>query len=611
MSGHGQRRQDRGTVKHRLRTWLAYERARGVWPKRLLLLVGGVFLLGGVWIVVTGVLAARAAQHVESDLIQAQNVVSSGQLDRVGFLSADVAEQAHRAHVLTTGPAWWIAATIPFLGAPAEVVRGATSASDQLGSSTVPILIELADQLSPRKLRRGGNSISLAPLIAAAPRLTEAAAAVDGATRTLADLPQATWLHPVDSVRQRLGAELSTVGGYVDAADRTAQVLPAMAGATTPQRYFVGLQNEAELRGTGGLPGAFAIMLADHGSVTFSHVESDVALLPAGSGDLITTGLDFGAAYQAAWGPSGPTSLYPNSNLSPDFPYAAQVWAAMWQEVSGEQVNGAIAMDPTVLSYFLAVTGPAALPDGTPVTAQNVVSLSEKDEYALYPDPLARKNFLVDLIHATDAMLLSGAGSPAQLVQAGVRAAKEQRLMIWAADPTIEKVLAGTGFGGSVPRGSQPFAGLVLNNTASGKLDYYLTRLLSYQRTGCGVTRDVLVTITLTNNAPASGLPSYVTTRYDSNAAEAKPGDNRLLVEYLATSGAQLLSATVDGHAATVGMLTESGHPAFRYDLELPRGRTATIVLHLREPAASGLPVIWRQPGVAPLAVSSFNQPCG
>jgi hypothetical protein len=352
-------------------------------------------------------------------------------------------------------------------------------------------------------------------------------------------------------------------------------------------------------------------MLADHGSVTFTHFESDLALLPAGSGNLIDTGLDFGAEYQAAWGPSGPTSLYPNSNLSPDFPYAAQVWAVMWQKVSGEQVNGAIAMDPTVLSYFLAVTGPAMLSDGTPITARNIVSLAEKDEYALYPDPLARKNFLVDLIHVTDAKLLSGAGDAAQLVQAGVRAAKEQRLMIWTADPRIEKVLSGTGFGGALPRSSQPFAGLVLNNTASGKLDYYLSRSLSHQRTGCGRTRDVLVTITLTNNAPASGLPSYVTRRYDSNAGKAKPGDNRMLVDYLATSGAQLLSATVDGQAATVGMLTESERPAFRYDLELPQGKTATIVLHLREPAASGTPVIWRQPGVTPLAVSSFNQPCG
>jgi hypothetical protein len=34
-------------------------------------------------------------------------------------------------------------------------------------------------------------------------------------------------------------------------------------------------------------------------------------------------------------------------------------------------------------------------------------------------------------------------------------------------------------------------------------------------------------------------------------------------------------------------------------------------VLHLREPAGTGDPIIWRQPGVTPMAVTAFSQPCG
>jgi len=59
----------------------------------------------------------------------------------------------------------------------------------------------------------------------------------------------------------------------------------------------------------------------------------------------------------------------------------------------------------------------------------------------------------------------------------------------------------------------------------------------TWRRTGCGSTRQTTVTITLTNNAPASGLSPYVTGRIDSHSYPVKRGDNRLEVSYLATQG--------------------------------------------------------------------------
>ena len=63
--------------------------------------------------------------------------------------------------------------------------------------------------------------------------------------------------------------------------------------------------------------------------------------------------------------------------------------------------------------------------------------------------------------------------------------------------------------------------------------------------------------------------------------------------------------------ATTSGALDVLGHPVYRMDLELPRGTTQTVVLHLQEPAIQGNPVIWRQPGVTPEAVTAFAQPGG
>lgn len=571
--------------------------------------MGTILLVGVAWIVVTAFLVDRAAHRIAADLQQARVLASNGDLAGAHSFSADLTRQSRLAHRLSTGPAWWAASVVPYLGRPVQVLRGSADAADQIGSAVVPQLVDIAAQLAPGKLHPTGDSIDVAPIIAAAPRLHTAAGALRSASELLAGLPSSTWLSAADQLHRTFTAQVGLVDGYVTAADRTAQVLPSMVGSSSPKRYFVGLQNEAELRGTGGVPGAFAILVADHGTITFTHFESDQTLLPAATGQLINTGLGFGPAYDAAWGPSLPTQLYVNSNLSPNFPYAAQIWASMWEKVSGEHVDGAIALDPTALSYFLAVTGPAALPTGGLVSASTVVSLTEKDEYVLYPNLDVRKQFLVGLIHATDAQLISGKGNPQQLVSAAATAGTEHRLLIWSSDPAVEAVLRQSSFGGALPGGSLPFSGVVVNNLAAGKLDYYLGRALTLQRTGCGSTRDVLVTIGLTNGAPAAGLPPYVDTRLDSMAASAKPGDNRLLVDYFATAGAQLLSATLDGNAVSVGVLQESGHPVFRYDLELPQGQTQTIVLHLREPAGP-LPTVWQQPGVSAMAIKYYDQAC-
>jgi hypothetical protein len=147
-------------------------------------------------------------------------------------------------------------------------------------------------------------------------------------------------------------------------------------------------------------------------------------------------------------------------------------------------------------------------------------------------------------------------------------------------------------------------------NGGGNKLDYYLDRSLTWQRTGCGPTRQTTVTMTLTNNAPARGLPPYVTGRYDDRSYKVKPGDSRLAVSYFATQGAVMHNVTVAGRPARGRIGTELGHPVYNIDLELPRGASRTIVLQLSEPAGTGKPIVLRQPLVRPLKVTLNDAVC-
>ncbi|HEX7535944.1 MAG TPA: DUF4012 domain-containing protein, partial [Dermatophilaceae bacterium] len=352
-----------------------------------------------------------------------------------------------------------------------------------------------------------------------------------------------------------------------------------------------------------------AIVEANHGKLRFTRMENNTRL----SG--ISATVNFGPDYQQLYSGAATTSLFVNGNLSPHFPYAAQIWASMWKKYSGQKVDGVLAVDPTALGYLLAVTGPATLPDKSQITGANAVALTQSTNYAKFGGLSAsaieqRKAYQLDIASASSKKILAARGDPTGLLQAAGRAAGERRVLVWSADPAVQADLAHTSVAGIIPTTTAPYVGLSIVNEGGNKLDYYLDRSVTWQAAGCGPTRRTTVTITLTNNAPASGLSPYVTSRSDSHSYPVKPGDNRLDVTYLATQGALMDSVTVGGKPDTASIGAERGHPVYTVDLELPRGTSRTIVLHLVEPAGTGAPIVLRQPLVRPLEVTLKDAVC-
>jgi hypothetical protein len=134
---------------------------------------------------------------------------------------------------------------------------------------------------------------------------------------------------------------------------------------------------------------------------------------------------------------------------------------------------------------------------------------------------------------------------------------------------------------------------------------------MSYQRTGCSAGSTAVATLKLTNGAPRSGLPSYVTTWATTPPKGIKPGDNLLLVTYYASTGATIRSVTVDGKPITLASATENGLVTVSLALLLPVGSTHTISVTTTEPAASSPVQILRQPLALPLHVDVSGDRCG
>jgi hypothetical protein len=522
--------------------------------------------------------------------------------------SADLEQHAHRTNQLTSGPIWALAAALPG-GEPLQTIRGISAGVDTLGHEALPLLVDASQRLDPRTLRRPDGSIDIARIAAVAPAIATASAAVAGTTKSVAALPHHTWMRSIDAAYADALSKVTALDESLKSAGRAVKMVPSMLGQNGPKRYFLAFQNEAEARGTGGLPGAFAIVEANHGQVSLARLESDRTL----SG--ISADVDLGPDYHDLYGGANTTTLYANGNLSPNFPYPARIWASMWKAYSGEQVDGVMAVDPTALSYLLAVTGPATLPDKSHVSRANAVRLTQSASYARFPgttkaDAARRQGYLLEIAFAASMKILGVRGDPTALLRAAGKAAGERRILVWSADPVVQANLAQTSVSGIIPSTATPYVGLSIVNDGGNKLDYYLDRSLTWQRTGCGPTRQTTVTVKLTNNAPASGLSPYVTARSDDHGYPIKPGDNRLAVSYFATQGAEMDAVTVAGKPGTSSIGVERGHPVFTVDVELPRGTSRTIVMHLTEPAGTGSPIVLRQPLVRPFHVKLLDTHC-
>jgi hypothetical protein len=555
------------------------------------------------YLLITGLAADRSLHHAQDSLAQLRRDLTTGSVSapQIAVEEAALQHAAKQAAGDTDGPLWDAAAHLPGAGRSVGSVRGATAIVATLSTDAVPAVVVLRNALVG-STSSGGAFPTSALQLADGP-LGSSAAIVAAAEVRASHLSVHTGAGGVNSAVLSLQRQLADLHGQLATALQATSIAPGMLGGSGSRSYFVAFENEAETRGVGGLPGAFAIVTADDGHLTFSHFESDTAL------DGVSADVPLTAEYEAQYGAADPAGAYINSDISPDFPVAARIWIGMWQAKTGQRLDGAIVLDPTALAGLLAVTGPAQLPDGEQVDAQDVVALTERDAYVRFSsDNTARKAFLLAVAKAAaDRVQAVGPAHPTGLATALAQLAGQRRVLLYSTRPSEEAVLA-----------TQPIAGLLapaqgdgavagpylmvdLVNAAGNKVDAYVHESVAWRAGGCKAsTRPSTVTVTVTNDAPPN-LPAYAGSRLDSERDDGSPdGTDRLLVTVRPTAGSQLDALTVDGRRGGAGSYVEEGRPAYVADVEIRPGTTRTLLFQLTEPTVAGAPTLVPQPLVIP-----------
>lgn len=132
--------------------------------------------------------------------------------------------------------------------------------------------------------------------------------------------------------------------------------LQVFLGEQGKRNYLVLLQNELELKPTGGTIHAIGLLTFEKGILTNFQVLDTASLTTQLKGE-VAAPTDFKAITgQTVW-------QLKDANWNPDFPETAQQAAWFLEKSTGKKVDGVIAMNLHVLKQLIVAGGPIALPE--------------------------------------------------------------------------------------------------------------------------------------------------------------------------------------------------------------------------------------------------------
>jgi hypothetical protein len=526
--------------------------------------------------------AARTAKDGYDTLLEALEHMDGGDVDEAAQALWNASYELAAAHDELSDP----------LGQPSRfvpvVAQNRTAAVDAVGraadaAAAAAVALGAVDL---DELTISDGRIDLDALAALEEPLAALDVAVSDLSDALREAGESPWL---------LAPFQARLDDAIDRADETARqaetlalaasVGPAMLGADEPRDYFVAFVNTAESRGQSGLMGNWVVITVDGGAIEITASGRTADLQTEALDSLVLDASDEYLDRYAPFGALTPTGgvdqkYWSTVNVSPDMPSVGNVMLQMYEAVSGDEIDGVFIIDARGLAHLLDITGSIELGElDLRLGPESLERFLVIDQYEI--EEAEREVVLETVIALTmDNVLRGRLPEPQEMIASLAPGAQNGHISAYSAHPGEQALFEQVGMDASLPvpttSGADSLA-VTSNNMAGNKIDSFLERTIDYRPTVDLGTGDLTaqLTVTLTNNAPRTGLPDYVI----GAIADVPRGTNRTLVEVFTPLG--LVDAAADGEPSTPQAGGELGHNVFSQLVDIPAGATAVLEYRL------------------------------
>lgn len=411
---------------------------------------------------------------------------------------------------------------IPWVGIQIKAVENTIEAGINTGEAIQKIVVLANDIITPIKENPKISLADLSPeqtreilkkIYEAKPVLEETKTKIDLATDYANKIPEKGLLNKLKKTVAPLKEKVPLIQKGIAEAINATQIIPPLVGYPDKKTYLFLLQNNTELRPSGGFIGTYGILKVKDGNIV--HFRTDNVY-----------NLDTPAEAYLNIEPPRPLTRYNkvykwlmrDSNWSPDFPTSAQKAEWFYYKESGPEKNidGIIALTPTFIESLLKLTGEIKV-NGVKFNSENVVdTLQYQVDKGYLRQGLSeseRKEIIGDLSESMLNKLLSLPKNKwPDLWQTVGKDLKEKQILIYSKSEYLQNLILAQNWGGEVKSVDYDYLLVVDANLASLKSDPGVKRTIEYTFTKSGqeLIGEVLIKY---NNL---GNLTWKTTRYRS-----------------------------------------------------------------------------------------------
>lgn len=537
---------------------------------------GAVVVFGGFVLIGALYIAARTDEildNAQHDARAGVAAVRAGDRQKASTDFAAASFEFRRSRHFARS--WWA-----WPGRAVPVVAPQLRALDQvssIGADAVDVARSAVSRVDPEKLRFVDGKLDLTAVASDQSIFADAAHRTDEIQARLNAISDEWLAPPVEHAIIRFKKTVGSAGDSAHTASDALALAPSILGKDAPRTYFVAFVTPAEARGSGGLIANYGVLRAANGRLHLDQVGRAPELDYAGVSPKHLTGL---ADYQARYGRYDVANTWENVTMSPDFPTVAQAIEQLYPQSGGTKVDGVMEVGPHGMAGLLALSGPIRVPGlSFALDTHNIVNFLLHDEYTLLTDQNQRADVLGNIARATFDKLTSGTSAqPAQISNIMSPVVRAEQLAFWMRDAASQRFIEHIGGDAAVPvRDDADSFGATVQNGNGSKIDYFLHRSVNYVAHVDGKTGrvDATVTLTLRNDAPRHGEPSYVI----GNPFKELNGTNRTILSLY--SPLSLQRATLDGKKLTLVTEREFDRNVWTDVVDIPATSSRTIVLEL------------------------------